>query len=206
MWMTLLTLLWGAWLTQAALCVVLARRFGRRVPRPGEHEYSRYRPHCFVIVPFKGDAHEVERAVQGLCTQEHRDYELILVLESERDPAYAALVQALKAQPQTRVEILFAGKAPPDQGQKTHNQLAALRHIEPRVRDDDVYVFRWILAYPDGVDTHFEDSLSLSGLEGGQCSANVKGSLRNAVYWPSFHEQERSSDETVEIRRRTAGL
>lgn len=143
-----LGLLWTAWAVQALLCAGQVAWFARRLGRPPK-TYDRYRPRAWVIVPFKGIDEDLPSSVAALCTQEYPNYRLIFVLESAQDPAYPVIRRESARFPRQPCEIVFAAASPPRQGQKTHNQLAALRHIEARCGDDDVWVFADSDAVPD---------------------------------------------------------
>jgi hypothetical protein len=83
-------------------------------------------------VPFRGVEPGLAGHVLRLAMQDYPDYRLVLVVQSMDDPAAAVLHQVmqrrdLRAGP---VELVEAGPAPADTGQKVHNLLQAMRHLE----------------------------------------------------------------------------
>jgi ceramide glucosyltransferase len=97
-----------------------------------------------VIVPFRGADADLESGVRGLCSQTYPNYKLLLVVDSQTDPAFPVLtrVAAEAALPGAgRAEVLVAGPAGKHEGQKVHNQLFALRGIYEAAPDDEVWVF-----------------------------------------------------------------
>lgn len=132
----LLTPLLVAWGTQAVLSALQARKLRNRLQRHERKAYAEYRPPAAVIVPFKGAEPRLEDALDRLFTQDYPDYRLLLVVESEADPAYGPLQQAMARHPGRRAELIIAGEAGPRQGQKLHNQLAAIARLSGGERDD----------------------------------------------------------------------
>ena len=143
-WNPLLLLLL-AWCVQALLVLIQAGKFVRRIHRQAPDRYETYRPPVTLIVPFKGFDHDLQRGIRALLTLDYPDYRLLAVVESEQDPAHAVLRETLASFPAgPGVEIVVAGLAPDDTGQKVHNQLAAFEHLERQPRplaDTDVVVF-----------------------------------------------------------------
>ena len=123
-----LTILWTAWILQGVLSLVQVRKATRLFERSRRRSFEDYRPHAAVIVPFKGIDHALSLGIQALFTQAYPSYELLLVVESEDDPAYPLLKEALSQHPQVKTQILIAGHAGPTEGQKVRNQLCAIDH------------------------------------------------------------------------------
>lgn len=126
----LLGVLLTAWTAQAVLASLLSRKLWKRVTRPRRDVRDQYRPHAVVIMPFKGVEPRLDAALDRLMTQDYPDYRVVLVVESESDPAYGLLQQAIARHPERRCDLLVAGVAGPRQGQKVHNQLFALEHLK----------------------------------------------------------------------------
>ncbi|MCS6818064.1 MAG: glycosyltransferase [Blastocatellia bacterium] len=101
-----------------------------------------YYPPAAVIVPCRGVDPELRENVRALRQQEYPEYEVIFVLESHADPAYAVIREVIEREPGAPVTILEAGRAR-DCGQKVHNLLVALEHLETRSSGTkpEVYVF-----------------------------------------------------------------
>lgn len=135
-----LVLLWGMWAVQSLLAAWQVAWFAGKIGRR-RGRYEGHEPRAFVIVPFKGLEKDLPGAIESLCNQRYGDYRLLLVVESEDDPAFAVLQRELDRHPDRLTQLIIAGIAPPHQGQKVHNQLAALRAIESESRDEDVWVF-----------------------------------------------------------------
>ena len=137
-----LLVLWTAWAFMAVLVVFQARKFWRRVERPARPEFDAYQPPAAVIVPFKGVDVDLPQHVRGLLTQDYPSYRLICVVESDRDPAHAVLRAELdRLDGGPPVHLIVAGPAPPDIGQKVHNQVAAIRFVREHMPDAEVWVF-----------------------------------------------------------------
>ena len=135
-----LLILWTAFALQAWLSAGQARRY-LRLFRNTHHDHDRFTPHATVIVPFKGVDADLVSGVRGLCEQDYPDFELLLVVESSDDPAFAVLSQEVQRYPHRKIRILIAGEAPRTEGQKVHNQLFALNEIYDKSEDREVWVF-----------------------------------------------------------------
>ena len=134
-------LLLFSWVCQAVLSALQVRKFSRRLDRPQLKGKRPFQPPAVVIVPFKGLDIDLPAALQALCEQDYPAYQLLLVVESEDDPAYAALQEQLGLYPTRQARVIVAGQAEPHQGQKVHNQLVALDLIETPTEGDQVWVF-----------------------------------------------------------------
>lgn len=139
---TPLLVLWVLWVAQAAwscLNIWLFRNRAARLKRRIERRNVKlgpFTPPAVVIVPVKGaDPHFAEH-VHALTRQDYPSYRMIFVVESERDPAHAAL-QGLRADVAHEMDVLVAGRADRG-GQKVHNQLCGLRSLRD---SDEVIVF-----------------------------------------------------------------
>ncbi len=107
----------------------------RRDPPP-------YHPSAAVIVPCRGVDPELRENVRALRQQEYPEYEVLFILESRSDPAYAIIREIVERESGAPTKILEAGRAR-DCGQKVHNLLVALEHLEtrPSGTKPEVYVF-----------------------------------------------------------------
>ncbi len=83
-----------------------------------------------VFCPCKGTDSEFEKTIQSILNQDYPDYRAQFIVESENDPAYAAL-RDLGA------NIIVAGRAT-SRGQKVHNLAYAVENCAERA---DIYVF-----------------------------------------------------------------
>ena len=127
-----------AWAVQAWLSALQVRRFVREVGRTRRAKHEDYHPPAVVVVPFKGIGDDLQATVKGLCEQDYPSYRLLFVVESTQDSAYPMLKQQIKSYPQRRIDLLVAGKADPDTGQKVHNQIQAIAQLS---EDDVIWVF-----------------------------------------------------------------
>jgi ceramide glucosyltransferase len=119
-----------AWLLVAALAcfgVYITQR-ARPPVSAGEAEP------IVLIIPVRGIPPHLRELWQGICAQTRGPLRVIFALESADDPAGAALRALIGGPP---VEIVIAGVAT-ERGQKIHNLLAALGHLEP---SDAIVVF-----------------------------------------------------------------
>ncbi len=103
-----------------------------------------YAPKATVIAPVKGVDPDFAATLAGLLGQRYAGaYELLFVVQSERDPAFEAIRRARDDAAKTgashaaRIEIIVAGKCA-DRGQKVHNQTEALKQAAP---DAEVFAF-----------------------------------------------------------------
>ncbi len=102
---------------------------------------SEYQPRVVLIAPCKGLDTTFEQNMESFFQQDYPDYEILFVVESQRDPAYERLVAILArheaAGKGVRARILIAGLAR-NCSQKVHNQLAACEAAPP---DREVFAF-----------------------------------------------------------------
>ena len=134
----ILVVAWGAQTVTSAIGVGKFRRLLRKKGREAAREY---RPRAVVIVPFKGREPGLEANIASLLRQEYPDYRVVMVVESEADPACAVIDGAIARHGAQRAERLVAGRAPANVGQKVHNQLVALAHVKAAELGEAVWVF-----------------------------------------------------------------
>jgi hypothetical protein len=103
-----------------------------------------YAPRATIVAPVKGVDPDFTATLAGLLGQRYgARYEILFVVQSEGDPALAAIRAARDQTPlggpgrPARVEVIVAGRAS-DRGQKVHNQTEALKHASP---DSEVFAF-----------------------------------------------------------------
>lgn len=136
-----LLLIWILWILQALVSALRVRAFVSILGRKGSEEDRAYQPKATVILPVKGVDPELAECANALLHQNYPDYRVIFVAESADDPACQIIASAIAEAPAHRSTLLVAGQAPSNQGQKVHNQLAAVEAIEPGANDDDVLAF-----------------------------------------------------------------
>jgi len=128
--MTAFLLLWlGAQVVSVIAVLGFCVGLGRPAARLRE-------PGVAVIVAVKGRSIQFDPFAQSLFDQDYANYRVIFAVESERDPAVAA-IEAWRQRFGDRVALVVAGLAA-DEGQKTANLRAALSGLAPR---DEVLVF-----------------------------------------------------------------
>ncbi len=130
-----------AWGAQAVLAVVAQRKLAERAKNPQTDRFGAYRPTAALIVPFKGVEPALQGNLKGLFAQDYPDYRIVMIVEDENDPAYPILREAIEQYPQRNAEIILAGVAGPDEGQKVHNLIAAVEKLEADDKGEEVWVF-----------------------------------------------------------------
>lgn len=130
-----------AWGTQAVLAVVAQRKLAERAKHLQTERFAGYRPTAALIVPFKGVEPALKANLHGLFTQDYPDYRLLLIVENEDDPAYPLLRDAIETHPDRKAQIITAGVAGSDEGQKVHNLIAAVEHLQQDNAGEEVWVF-----------------------------------------------------------------
>ncbi len=133
-------------LSSLAVAATLHRlRFTRWILKP---------PAIAVIVPVRGVSSNLPALWKALRTQKHQNFRVLFAVESADDPAYGALAALIGRTKRPRTEIVVAGRAK-NEGQKVHNQLAALSRIRRRDRivvfaDADILPTRaWLIDIVD---------------------------------------------------------
>jgi ceramide glucosyltransferase len=86
-------------------------------------------PRVAVLVAIKGHNVQLDPFLRSLFDQEYPDYRVIFAVESEDDPAVAAITP-WRQRLGSRVALVAAGLSV-DEGQKTTNLLAAVARLEP---------------------------------------------------------------------------
>ncbi len=130
-----------AWAVQAAYAAVAQFKLVDTVTHSQSKRYSGYRPKAALIVPFKGVEPALRSNLHGLFTQDYPDYHLLLIVEDEQDEAYPLLLEAIAEHPQRRATIITAGAAGPNEGQKVHNLIAAVEHLQQAQLGEEAWVF-----------------------------------------------------------------
>ena len=116
-----------------------ALRFARYSLRTQTPRHHRYQPKAVIILPCRGIDVGLEQNLEAYCNQDYREYDLILVTESEHDPAYAVASKVIR-QNRRSAWLVVAGEAR-DRGQKVHNLLSALETLNAVDRRVEVLVF-----------------------------------------------------------------
>jgi Glycosyl transferase family 21 len=120
----------AAWLFVAALaCIAVYNMQRDRRPPVVDRPTG-----AVLIIPVRGVPPQLDALWRGICAQTDPPRRVIFSVESAEDPAYQALQSLGNGPP---MEIVIAG-ATIQRSQKVHNQLAALRTLQP---NDAVVVF-----------------------------------------------------------------
>lgn len=136
---TLFVILTGLLLLQSFISLLACFRFARYALAPRSARTSRNQLRAAIVLPCRGLEPDFETNIRAFLTQDYRDYEMLFVVESDRDPAYAALSQIIK-QSRRNAWLLIAGEAH-NCGQKVHNLLFALDTLDANDRRVEVLVF-----------------------------------------------------------------
>jgi cellulose synthase/poly-beta-1,6-N-acetylglucosamine synthase-like glycosyltransferase len=136
---TLFVLLAGLLLLQSLASFLTTLRFARYALAPLSARTSRNQLRAAIILPCRGLDPDFETNIRAFLTQDYREYEVLFVVESQQDPAYAALAKIAK-QSRRNAWLLVAGEAR-DCGQKVHNLLFALDTLDANDRRAEVLVF-----------------------------------------------------------------
>ena len=89
----------------------------------------------------KGIDPGLAKCANALLHQDYPDYRVVFVAETADDPACRIVKEVIEDAPPNRATLLVAGHAPGNQGQKVHNQIAAIEAIELETDDDEVWAF-----------------------------------------------------------------
>lgn len=124
----------GFGLIQGALFtihLVENRRFVRGRCRRTECNQSS--GHVQLFVPCKGHDTGLRENLAWLLRQDHPDYQVTFVVETEDDLAVAEIRAAIEQHPHVPTNLVIAGRAS-DSGQKVHNLRAATERLDARTR------------------------------------------------------------------------
>src|ERR1700691_2895135 len=97
---------------------------------PGRTQALSREPEVAVIVAVKGRDVQFDPFAESLFDQDYANYRVIFAVESDHDPAVAA-IEAWRQRVGDRVMLVVAGLAN-DEGQKTANLRAAVSRLTPR--------------------------------------------------------------------------
>jgi hypothetical protein len=106
------------------------RRFARSRARHRTAEPCRKRAALFV--PCKGSDPDLEANLRPLFEQDHGNYEIVFVVESEQDPACPAIRRVMEGYPRIPSRLIVAGISSCS-GQKVHNLLMATDKLPENV-------------------------------------------------------------------------
>ncbi len=131
----------GFWVLLAVVGVLQNRRHARLFSNRAPSGSQDFHPPAVIIMPIKGIDRDLPGCIAGLCNQRYPDYRVIIVLESEDDPAFPVVQGELAKHPGREAQVMIAGQAGPNEGQKIHNQRHVLQRLLPTLDDDDIIAF-----------------------------------------------------------------
>jgi ceramide glucosyltransferase len=102
-----------------------------------------YNPRCSIIVPCKGIPKDLGNNLAGFLELDYNNYEVIFVVESEKDTAVEVIKSIIKGK--ENAKLVIAGLTSKC-AQKNHNLLAAIKNVS----EPEVYVFADSDIRPDG--------------------------------------------------------
>ncbi|NIP87456.1 MAG: glycosyltransferase, partial [Planctomycetales bacterium] len=108
-----------------------SRRFARgrqQLPLPDENCRR-----VALYVPCKGYDLQLADNLKALFKQDYANYELVFVVESDRDAACATIHDLMARRPDVPARLVVAGQST-DSGQKVHNLLVATAEVPERVQ------------------------------------------------------------------------
>ena len=133
---TLLVL--GSIATLASLySIILGRRFDRRVLESLERRRLGFQPHVCVIMPCKGDEPNLGENIEALLRQNYPNYHVLIVTDSENDPAYRITDKILRVNKGPKADLLTSTQHPNASGKVS----ALLTALEKDDGKSEVYAF-----------------------------------------------------------------
>lgn len=125
-----------------ALVAILASlaeawRFRRKVKESLRWSWTAFSPNVLVLVPCRGADPQLEGNLAALLDQEGVVYRVVIVIDSETDPAVGPIRAAIAAHPRTTAKVVIATLRAGYSGKAA----ALLRGLEERTREDEVIAF-----------------------------------------------------------------
>lgn len=133
-WLAIYLVLAAVSIVQAVLATVEAvenRRFARQ--RLRELPFFWPRGRVSVFVPCKGVDVGLEENLRAVLRQDHPDYEVVFIVESEDDPACDLIHRLIAQRRRADARLVVAGLAA-DCAQKVHNLREATGDLNPEIR------------------------------------------------------------------------
>ncbi len=125
----LLLLLWYVWEN---------RRFARsRVADLSGLERLTQEPKVALLMPCKGADEQLKQNLAAILEQNYTNYEVLFIVESEKDPAAGVIQQVINEHPTAKAKLVVAGLCGRC-SQKIHNLLSALGLVE---EDTEILTF-----------------------------------------------------------------
>ncbi len=93
-----------------------------------------HKRHAALFVPCKGMDHDLVANLRPLFEQDHADYEIVFVVESDADPAAGTIRRLMQEYPGTPSRLVVAGIST-GTGQKVHNLLVATENLSPSIEE-----------------------------------------------------------------------
>ncbi|MEK6236227.1 MAG: glycosyltransferase, partial [Planctomycetales bacterium] len=132
LWFSCYLLLTAAALFQALIGLYLAwDHYHHTHARYTRNQFPENGARAALLSPCKGRDVKLEENLLALLEQDHPNFEVIFVVESEQDPACPVIRDVINRRPRTKAKLVVAGISA-DCGQKIHNLLAATEAADPR--------------------------------------------------------------------------
>jgi len=131
-------LLVGFLATLASLySIILGRRYHRRVLESLQRPRLGFQPHVCVIMPCKGDEPNLAGNIDALLNLNYPNYHVMIVTDSESDPAYRLANTILRTSGGRNAELLTSTQHPNASGKVS----ALLTGLEKNKGNAEVYAF-----------------------------------------------------------------
>ena len=111
-------------------------RFFDFAKRAVEQSLPRFQPFASIIAPCRGLDADLSANLGALFAQDYANYEIIFVVDDERDAAVSIIEELIRAN-RTVAKIVVAGRAV-ECGQKVHNLRRAVTQVSPH---SEIFVF-----------------------------------------------------------------
>jgi ceramide glucosyltransferase len=107
----------------------------RRYVRSCMRGLERHQPtgRVALFAPCKGVDLGLGANLRSVLEQDYDDYEVVFIVESAEDPAYAAIRRAMAEHPWVSARVVIAGHAT-ESGQKVHNLRFATQHLSRQIK------------------------------------------------------------------------
>ncbi|HUO42034.1 MAG TPA: glycosyltransferase family 2 protein [Methylomirabilota bacterium] len=117
--------------------IILGRRYYRKVLEALGRRKVGFQPHVCVIMPCKGDEPNLESNIEALLKLNYPNYRVMIVADSEDDPAYRLANKIVRSRGGVRVKLLTSTRHSNASGKVS----ALLTALEMDKRNAEVYAF-----------------------------------------------------------------
>jgi len=117
--------------------VLLGRRYNRKVVEAMGGRKVGFQPNVCLIMPCKGDEHNLARNIETILKLDYPNYQVIIVTDSKDDPAYRLASTILRMSKGPKAELLISTQYANASGKVS----AMLTALERSKRSGEVYAF-----------------------------------------------------------------